>query len=463
MLRAPLLSTTALTLMLALSPAPSVADGNGAQKVTATLAGHAVIPAATFVPAPADAPAALSISGRFTGPGNRREEQLYAIEGRTWIGPKDAEKRATGLSLPFVGQPVQGFSGVSHLGEGVYLALSDNGFGSKVNSQDAMLMAHRLEPDWETGKVAILETIFLSDPDRVLPFSIQNEHTETRYLTGADFDIEAIQLIDGLMWFGDEFGPFLFATDTSGKVVYFTETTLDGRTLHSPDHFGIRAPSWPGEVSFETRRSRGYEGMAKSPDGSLLYPLLEGPVWDAEAGAPESVGGREVLRLMEFNVADRAWTGRSWLYPLEANGHAIGDFNMISETRGLVIERDGNEGDAALACPADNLDGPDCFARPAEFKRVYLIDMAGVAPGQSIKKLAYVDLLDIEDPDGLARLGGGDGKFTFPMVTIEDVDVVDAEHIIVGNDNNLPFSTGRAIGVPDDNEWILLHVPDLLQ
>jgi hypothetical protein len=48
-------------------------------------------------------------------------------------------------------------------------------------------------------------------------------------------------------------------------------------------------------------------------------------------------------------------------------------------------------------------------------------------------------------------------------VTIENVDVVDADHIVVANDNNLPFSPGRAIGKNDDNELILLRVPELLR
>jgi hypothetical protein len=48
-------------------------------------------------------------------------------------------------------------------------------------------------------------------------------------------------------------------------------------------------------------------------------------------------------------------------------------------------------------------------------------------------------------------------------VTIENVDVVDADHIVVANDNNLPFSSGRAIGKNDDNEFILLRVPELLR
>jgi hypothetical protein len=79
-----------------------------------------------------------------------------------------------------------------------------------------------------------------------------------------------------------------------------------------------------------------------------------------------------------------------------------------------------------------------------------------------VKKVGYIDLMDIDDPGKVARQGGRDGKLTFPFFTIENVDVVDADHIIVGNDNNLPFSSGRAIGKSDDNEMMILKVPELL-
>ncbi len=448
-------------LLITVAAAAIASAAPAAEEVTATLRGHAMLPALSFAIPPADAPRALFVSGRFTGTGNLRTEDLFSIEGRTWIGPRDGEKRATGLSLPFVGQPIQGFSGVQHLGDGLFLALSDNGFGNKVNSVDAMLMAHLIRPDWEAGTVAIERTVFLSDPNRVLPFAIANENTEGRYLTGADFDIESIQLVDDHMWFGDEFGPYVFATDMDGRIVEIHETKLGDRTLRSPDHPGLKLPNLPGEVTFDVRRSRGFEGMAQSVDGTTLYPLIEGPIWDAEAGDVEKEDGREYLRLLEFDVASRAWTGNAWRYPLEVNGNNIGDFNMISETRGLVIERDGGEGDPAEAC-AEGSDGLDCFFRPAEFKRVYLIELGEA--GSAVEKLAYVDLMNIADPDAVALRGrNADGKFTFPFVTIEDVDMVDDEHIIVGNDNNLPFSTGRAIGEADDNEWILLHVGDMLK
>ena len=89
--------------------------------------------------------------------------------------------------------------------------------------------------------------------------------------------------------------------------------------------------------------------------------------------------------------------------------------------------------------------------------------MKAADPEGFVRKIGYIDLLAIKDPEGKARTGAKDGVFTFPFVTIENVDVVDAEHIIVANDNNLPFSSGRQIGKNDDNEFILLRVPELLR
>ena len=80
-----------------------------------------------------------------------------------------------------------------------------------------------------------------------------------------------------------------------------------------------------------------------------------------------------------------------------------------------------------------------------------------------VRKIGYIDLLAIQDPRNLARKPKQDGKLALPFFTIENVDVVDAEHIIVGNDNNLPFSSSRDPNEADDNEFVLLRVPQLLQ
>jgi hypothetical protein len=214
-------------------------------------------------------------------------------------------------------------------------------------------------------------------------------------------------------------------------------------------------------MKFEVRRSKGFEGMAQSPDGKFLYGLLEGPLWNEASNGFESKDGKTYLRILEFDVAKEEFTGKSWKYPLEAPGNAIGDFNLIDATSGLIIERDDTEGDPALACK----DGPkpDCFNVPAKFKRIYKIDLAQADADGFVKKVGYIDLMDIDDPNKLARQGGKDGKLGFPFFTIENVDVIDADHIIVGNDNNLPFSSGRTLGKSDDNEMVILKVGELLR
>ncbi|MBP2311592.1 esterase-like activity of phytase family protein [Azospirillum soli] len=432
---------------------PAFAD----QKFPAELAGHSYLEAKTFVAPPADAPDLFKVSGKFTADDKKRVDRPQSIEGTSFLSAPGVP-RATALKLPFEGQPVQGFSGIKSLGNGEYLVLTDNGFGSRGNSPDAMLMAHRLKIDWRTGTTTRTETIFLRDPDRKVPFLITTEATKERYLTGADFDIESIQPIGDKLYFGDEFGPYILVTDRSGKVLAVHETKLDGKTVRSPDHYAVATPAVPGPANFEVRRSRGFEGMAASPDGKFLYPLFEGPLWSN--GAWEMKDGREYLRIAEFDVTKGEYTGRTFKYRLEANGNNIGDFNMSDATTGLIIERDNGEGDATKACPADPK--TDCFNVPARMKRVYKIDLAQADAEGFVKKVGYIDLLDINDPKGIARIGGDKGKFTFPFVTIEDVDVVDAEHIVVANDNNLPYSTGREIGKQDHNELILLRVPQFL-
>jgi hypothetical protein len=429
-------------------------------KFTATLDGHAILPAMTVIPAPADAPPELQISGRYAGPPGPRVDIPESVPGISALSDKGAP-RPTGISLPFKGQPVQGFSGIKNLKDGTFLTLTDNGFGSKANSPDALLMFHIVKPDWKAGTVERISSTFLHDPDRKVPFRVVNENTSKRYLTGSDFDIESIQPIGEALWFGDEFGPFLIKSDRNGKVLAVFDTPIDGKVVRSPDNPYLVPPATPGPMKFEVRRSKGFEGMAASPDGSKLYPLLEGPLWVEATGDYENKDGKRFLRILEFDVAKERFTGKSWKYTLEAPGNSIGDFNLIDATSGLIIERDDSEGDPAQAC--DGTPRPDCFNVPARFKRIYKVDFAQADADGFVKKVGYIDLMDIDDPQKFARQGGKDGKFTFPFFTIENVDVVDADHIIVGNDNNLPFSSGRALGKSDDNELILLRVPELLR
>ncbi|MGD1716444.1 glycerophosphodiester phosphodiesterase family protein [Dapis sp. BLCC M172] len=180
-------------------------------------------------------------------------------------------------------------------------------------------------------------------------------------------------------------------------------------------------------------RTRGYEGMAFSPDRETFYPLLEGAV----DGDPNNA-----LRIYEFDPATSSFEDEPvGFYPTDVPGHAIGDFTPINDNEFLVIERDGGEGDEA------------------QFKKIFKIDISVVDEEGFVYKEEVVDLLDIDDPNDLN--GDGDTNFSFPFVTIEDVLVLDEDTILVANDNNYPFSIGRGPDI-DNNEIIQIELDEPL-
>ncbi|MCB1287529.1 MAG: esterase-like activity of phytase family protein [Mycobacterium sp.] len=391
----------------------------------ANLAGHAILPAPTFLAPPADAPASLQTSG------------------------KTAPRPASGdVVPPFAGQPAQGHSAIRRAPDGSFWLVSDNGTGRKDNAADFMLHLSRYRVDFDSGSFDRLETVFLSDPQSRAPFPIVTAGTAERYLTGADFDPESLAFTADAIWIGDEFGPYLLKFDSRGRLLEVFDTLIDGRPARSPDH-----PD--GSSSARVQRSKGLEALAASPDGTVLYPMLEGPLYE------DAVSDARVVRILEFDVAGRHWTGRHWKYVLHKPSHAVGDVAMIDATTALVIERDLGFGTVDRACPA----GPnhyDCFPDPAKFKRVYKIELDQRRVGDSVRKIGYVDLMSIADPRGRALKPLTNGVLAFPFVTIEGVDVVDDRHIVVGNDNNLPYSRSREPTRVDDNELVLVEVAELL-
>src|ERR671919_2954620 len=209
-----------------------------------------------------------------------------------------------GVTPPFPGQPIPGFSAVLDVGHGQFWAMPDNGYGAKDNSGDFLLRLYRIRPDFETarggsGTVAVLGFLQLRDPDGKVPFPL---FRADRLLTGADFDLESVrQAKDGSLWFGEEFGPFLLHTDATGRVL---EAPVPLPGVQSPQNpfLGGGTPNLPA--------SRGFEPLALSRDGKTLYPMLEG----ALVGDPDPC--RRIV--YEFDLRDSEYTGRSWWYRTDA-------------------------------------------------------------------------------------------------------------------------------------------------
>jgi glycerophosphoryl diester phosphodiesterase len=225
------------------------------------------------------------------------------------------------------------------------------------------------------------------------------------------------------------FLPDSYEGDPINEYKQFIELGVDGFFTDFPGTgFTARSTFIEEPAVANLGSSRGFEGMAFSPDRTTLYPLLEGTV----AGDPPGS-----LRIYEFDVASSSYTGLVGLYQMESPSHAIGDFTPINTHEFLVIERDGGQGDAA------------------EFKKIFKVDFSEVNSKGFVKKEEVVDLLNISDPNDLN--GDGSTTFDFPFVTIEDVLVLDKDTILVANDNNYPFSIGRGPDI-DNNEIIEINL-----
>jgi hypothetical protein len=344
-----------------------------------------------------------------------------------------------GVTPPFPSQPIPGFSAILDAGHGEFWAMPDNGYGAKTNSGDFLLRVYRIRPDFKTAKggsgaVEVPGFIQLRDPDGKVNFPL---FRADRILTGADLDIESLRIArDGTLWFGDEFGPFLVHTDATGKVL---EAPIPLPGVQSPQN-----PFLPNPDAWTIRGSRGFEGTARSIDGKTLYPMLEG----ALRNDPDV--RRRILN--EFDLRSETYTGRTWQYHVDAAfpDAVIGDLTALDEHRFVLIERDDAQG-------AD-----------ARQKKVYVIDLRRVDAQGFLEKRLVVDLLRIRDPNGISlparpgEFGVGD-PFSFPLQSVESLEVLGGERLLVASDNNYPFSDGRWIARdrPDDTELIVVRAPAL--
>ncbi|MEL7559646.1 esterase-like activity of phytase family protein [Stutzerimonas chloritidismutans] len=356
-------------------------------------------------------------------------------------------------------QPVQGFSAVlPGADQNSFIFMTDNGFGGQTNSADTVLRLYSVRPDFRTasggsGKVSASDylsgaplarfnhpsRLTLNDINQKLALPIQADyrfyyndgskpHVDSaiefgRLLTGADLDVESVRRDKHCaMWFGDEFGPYLVKTDASGTVMR-SAISLPG--VYAPQHKDVVA----GHATANLAGSGGFEGMAINPRGDRLYALLEKTVTGDPAGT---------LRINEFDIDRERYTGNLFLYRLQAPEHAIGDMTAIDETRFLVIERNGAT--ATSGTP---------------FKKIYMIDIRGVASGGTVRKTEVVDLMQLADPDDLN--GDGQRSFSFPYVTIESVLPLDSHTLLVANDNNFPYGGGRELNA-DVTEFLKIRV-----
>ena len=181
--------------------------------------------------------------------------------------------------------------------------------------------------------------------------------------------------------------------------------------------------------------------MALTPDGARLWAMLEKPLLAPARTQPE--GPSCACSTSTRRRGD--WTGDSLRYRWRRRPRS-------ATSTSSTTPRPGHRARQWRGRPEPRLRRGQprrLLPAPARLKRVVLIDL-GRPRRRGLRAQARP-----HRPDGDRRPRGagpqrGDrprdaprDRFTFPFFTIEDVAMVDADHIIVANDNNLPFSAGR--------------------
>jgi len=395
-----------------------------------TLTGIAILPAQTFAP---ETPS----SGGYADDGRKLATPRFEaqpIQGISAIAPVASKtlkgastKKSSANTLPKGNTPTE------------WWALSDNGFGTRANSGDYRLAIYRLKtepvrapakperrarpkPKKTAPTVTVVQRIALRDPDRHFPWLLTLSTDPDRPLTGADADPESLVVMDdGSFWIGDEHGPWLLHFGVDGRLLAApVELVPGGSVLRSAAHPEVVNG---GKVA-RLGASKGFEGLARGLRPNTLIAMLEAPI-------PGDLSAS--VRLLEYDLALRAWTGREWLYPLDSADHAVSEIvrDPFSGPDGyLVIERDALQGPAAA------------------FKKIFRIRLARLP-----EKTLAADLLNIADPQ---KIAGGTDKFRFPFLTTEALWPTAARELVVVNDNNFPAAGGRSSVVPDQTEWIFL-------
>ncbi len=294
---------------------------------------------------------------------------------------------------------------------------------------------------------------------------------------------------DGTMWVSDEYGPYIYHYNSSGRLIgvirppdAFIPMRPDGQG-HVVENFSADSPPIgitynpdPGNPVSGRQNNQGFEGLAMSPDRHTLYALLQSATIQ-DLDPPNIKTTRRNTRLLAYDLRgfeprlvgeyvvqlplyqDQTTTKTKLLIAAQSELFALNDHQF------LVLARDSNGG----------------FADPSPgsvYRSIDLIDISGATniagtaydePGApiaplgilngSITPVAYQKFLDIDDNAQLNRFGLHNGApsdsddlyekwESIAVVPVGDPRAQDDYFLFVGSDNDFVTQNGHMAGAP---------------
>lgn len=252
---------------------------------------------------------------------------------------------------------------------------------------------------------------------------------ETDQTKGLRLDPEGIRAEpDGSFWLADEYGPWIDQYSAVGTRI---------RRLAIPSKFMIETPSQdparelPPTSTKGRQANRGFEGLARSPDGSTLWAILQSPLIQDNALDERAKRAGLNIRILEVTIkGPSAGKTRELVYQLEKASNGVSEILALSNHELLVLERDGE------------------FGREAVWRRLYTVDISKASDVSAIESLPREDL-----PNEIA-----------PVAKTKFLDFCDERFGLVGK--NMPEKIeGLALGpvLPDDRRTLIVTIDNDLR
>jgi hypothetical protein len=218
------------------------------------------------------------------------------------------------------------------------------------------------------------EDLWGNQIDPTQPYTVPGTSTTLNPDNGYDSE-GLVALPDGTFWVSDEYGPFITHFDANGKEIQ----RLSPWGADPGHNVDLQNPL-PPELKLRTK-NKGMEGLTVTPDGKTLVGIMQSALTVPDYGLGSN--GKTVkpanvapVRIVTIDLKTKAM--HEYLYLLTnpaTTGSAVSEITALSDTKFLVDERDGNQGEPGQAA----------------FKDLYEIDLTGATDvkGDGTNPLGY--------------------------------------------------------------------------
>lgn len=164
---------------------------------------------------------------------------------------------------------------------------------------------------------------------------------------------------DGVFWISDEYGPYVYQFDSSGKMLQAIRPPNAFIPLrHGHESFSADSPPIydddlepnPEDPTSGRNNNQGFEGLTTNPDGTKLYVLIQSAL-NQEGGLTDAGNGNSRFLVYDITQTPPVFEAE-YIVPLpridptdsDSPIAAQSEIHYISDTQFLVLARDSDAG-----------------------------------------------------------------------------------------------------------------------